>query len=306
MNFKNRAVIVFIIAAPLFGMFYSCSTIASITSVGAQVAGAFGVIDMNTANAISQSAQAIGRAADEITPEQEYYIGRAVGANILSTYKIWNGDPALTTYLNKICGAITVNSAKPVLYNGYHVNILDTDEINAFATSGGHIFITRGLIACTDSEEALAGVIAHEVAHIQLQHGINSIKNSRITQALIVTGTSAVGVAAGMDVIELTSVFSETIGEIVTTMVNSGYSQSQEFEADKTALALMTAAGYDPQGLITMLRVIERNQRDTTKGFGKTHPSPAQRITNVQSEITQYRVADTASYRKQRYSNIVN
>jgi predicted Zn-dependent protease len=275
---------------------------AAITSVGAQVAGAFGVIDQNTANAISQSAQAIGRAAEEITPEQEYYIGRAVGANILVAYKIYNGKPELTAYLNQICRAITINSPKPFLYNGYHVNILDTDEINAFATSGGHIFLTLGLIACADSEDALAGVISHEIAHIQLQHGIKSIRNSRITQALIVTGTSAVGAVTGMDVQELTSVFNESIGEIITTMVNNGYSQTQEFEADATALSLMAAAGYDPQGLMSMLRILQQNQRDTTKGFGKTHPTPAQRITNAQISIGQYRVLDTKSYRVARYN----
>jgi predicted Zn-dependent protease len=305
MKTKRKALIILLCIVPLLGFFYSCSTLAALTDVGAQVAGALGVIDQNTANAISQSAQAIGRAAEDITPEQEYYIGRAVGANILVAYKIYNGNPALTEYLNQICRAITINSPKPFLYNGYHVNILDTDEINAFATSGGHIFLTRGLIACAESEDALAGVIAHEIAHIQLQHGIQSIKNSRITQALIVTGTSAVGVAAGMDVVELTSVFNESIGEIVTTMVSNGYSQAQEFEADATALSLMAAAGYDPQGLLAMLRVLERNQRDTTSGFGKTHPTPTQRISNANNTVGQYQVADTRSYRVARYNLVV-
>jgi predicted Zn-dependent protease len=247
----------------------------------------------------------VGRAAEEITPEQEYFIGRAVGANILATYRIWNGDPSLTAYLNRICSAIVINSPEPFLYNGYHVNILDTDEINAFATSGGHIFLTRGLIACAESEDALAGVIAHEIAHIQLQHGIKAIRNNRIMQALIVTGTSAVGAYTGRDVAELTSVFNESVGEIVTTMVNNGYSQAQEFEADTTALSLLASAGYDPQGLIAMLRVLERNQRDTTRGFGKTHPTPAQRISNAESSVGQYQVADTRSYRQSRFNATV-
>jgi predicted Zn-dependent protease len=305
MKTKNKAIIILLCLALFFGILYSCETLAAVTDVSAQVAGALGVIDQNVANAISQSAQSIGRAAEEITPEQEYYIGRAVGANILVSYRIYNGNPALTAYLNKICAAIIINSTKPFLYNGYHVNILDTDEINAFATSGGHIFLTRGLIACANSEDALAGVIAHEIAHIQLQHGIQSIKNSRIMQALMVTGTSAVGAYVGMNVQELTSVFNETVGEIFTTLVNNGYSQIQEFEADSTALGLMAGAGYDPQGLISMLTVLQQNQRDTTRGFGKTHPTPAQRITNAQGSIGQYQVADTRSYRQARYNTAV-
>jgi len=253
---------------------------------------------------LTQAAPSIIRAMEEITPEQEYYIGRAVAANILTMYRVYNGDRNLTMYLNRICGAIVINSPKPYLYNGYHVNILDTDEINAFATSGGHIFLTRGLIACTNSEEALAGVIAHEIAHIQLQHGMLAIKNSRFTQAIVATGAAALD-AVGGGLGELTSIFTESVGEIVTTMVSSGYSQAQEFEADNNALSLMAAAGYDPKGLVTMLQVIERNQRDTSGGFGKTHPTPGDRITNVNKTIAQFSSGDTASYRVPRYNNTV-
>jgi predicted Zn-dependent protease len=283
----------------------SCQGLASAAGTGAQIAGAVGVIDSNTAAAIGRSSEAIGRAAETITPEHEYYIGRAVGANILSTYRIWNGNPALTAYLNRICGAITVNSPRPDIYNGYHVMILDSTEINAFATSGGHIFLTRGLIDCTNSEDTLASVIAHEVAHIQLQHSVKAIKNSRITQALLVTGSSAVDVAArGTTIGELTDIFGESVGEIVSTLVNNGYSQSQEFDADNLALELLASAGYDPSSLVTMLRALEKNQPGRPGGFNKTHPTPARRISNVEKSIGDYHVADTQSYRRDRYAGI--
>jgi predicted Zn-dependent protease len=285
------------------GIILSCESMASVADIGAQVAGAAGVIDQNTAAAISQSAQAIGKAAEEITPEQEYYIGRAVGANILTNYRIWNGNRGLTSYLNQICQTIVINSPRPDIFNGYHVNILDTSEVNAFATSGGHIFITRGLIACADSEDALAGVIAHEIAHIQLQHSIKSIKNSRITQALMVTGTSAAGAYTGMDVKELTNVFNESVGEIVTTLVNNGYSRDQEFDADTTALSLMAASGYNPSGLLSMLGMLQTNQG--SGGFTKTHPTPAQRISSAQKSVSKYPVPDTASFRQTRYRTTV-
>jgi predicted Zn-dependent protease len=282
-------------------VFSSCQSMAAVAGVSAQVAGAFGVIDQNTANAITKSSDAIGRAAEDITPEQEYYIGRAVGANILTTYKLWNGEPGLTAYLNRICGALVINSPRPEIYSGYHVNILDSGEINAFATSGGHIFITWGLINCADSEDALAGVIAHEIAHIQLQHSIKAIKTSRITQALIVTGASAAGAAAGADINELTDIFNESVGEIVTTMVNNGYSRDQEFDADRTALSLMASAGYEPSCLIDMLRSLEKNQGSHPGGFNKTHPSPAQRISSAEQSAAQYRVPDTRHFRQARY-----
>ena len=187
MKIKTNIILIILTASAC--VFTSCQILAA----AAQAAGASGVINQNTADAISQSARAIGTAAEEITPEQEYYIGRAVAANILSTYKLWNGNAALTAYLNNICMAIAINSPRPYIFNGYRLAILDSNEINAFATSGGHIFVTRGLINAAKSEDALAGVIAHEIAHIQLKHGIKAIKNSRITQAILVTGTSAAG-----------------------------------------------------------------------------------------------------------------
>jgi len=286
-----------IIAIALTCVMFSCKSVA----VAAKIAGAAGLVDRNTANAISQSAIAIGTAAEEINPEQEYYIGRAVAANILSSYRLWTGNAALSAYLNNICAAITINSPRPDVFNGYHVAILDSNEINAFATSGGHIFVTRGLIGAAKSEDALASVIAHEVAHIQLKHGIKAIKNNRITQAILITGTSAAGAAAGMNVNQLTDVMKESVGEIVSTLVNNGYSQTQEFEADNTAMALMAGAGYNPASLIEILRVLSTIQTSGS-GFGKTHPTPAARITNAERTVKNYSVPNTSSTRQARFT----
>jgi predicted Zn-dependent protease len=181
--------------------------------------------------------------------------------------------------------------------------ILDSQEINAFSTAGGHIYITRGLIACTDSEDALAAVLAHEIAHTQLQHSIKSIKTSRFTDAILVTGSSAAGVV-GMSLDEQTEIFGKSIGESVTTLVNNGYSQSQEFDADNTALKLMAAAGYTPSCLIDMLLQLDKNQPNHPGGFNKTHPAPAKRIENAKKSAGKYSVPDTRSYRKARYEKL--
>jgi predicted Zn-dependent protease len=282
-------------------LFWSCETVADAVGAGAQIASALGVIDTETAGAIGRSSEAISRAAEEITPEQEYYIGRAVGANLLSRYKIWNDDAALTRYLNEICSAIVINSPRPEIFNGYHLAILDSTEINAFATSGGHIFITRGLIDCADSEDTLAAIIAHEIGHIQLQHGIKAIKNSRITQAIMVTGTSAARTLGNDDLKELASVMDESVNEIISTLLEKGYSRDQEYDADTAAMSLMAAAGYDPSSLVSMLRQLDRNQGNSGTGLAKTHPSPAQRIEKAQETALKFKVPDTRSYRTARY-----
>jgi predicted Zn-dependent protease len=285
-------------------LYWSCESMADVASTGAQIAGALGVIDEETANAISKSSDAFGRAWEEITPEQEYYIGRAVAANIFDRYAFWNDSPALTKYLNEICKTIVINSPRPEIFAGYHVAVLDIAEINAFATSGGHILVTRGLIACADSEDALAAVIAHEIGHIQLQHSIKAIKNSRIVDALLITGTSVAGAMGNDDVKELAGIMDESVNEIIGTLIEKGYSREQEFDADTAALALLAAAGYEPSSLINMLRLLDQNQGTRSSGLAKTHPSPAQRITNVEESLSKFKVPDTRSYRAERYGRI--
>ena len=249
-------------------------------------------------NAITSSVQSIEKASEDITPEEEYYIGRSVAASIATTYPIDHGSYQMTAYLNNICQTLVMNSDKPYLYKGYYVVILDTDEINAMATPGGHIFVSRGLIECTDSEDALAAVLAHEIAHVQLGHSVQAIKASRVrsavsdtTKAVAVTSIVAANARAGgtlsdremKQVMEAVNTFSDATNEVTKTLVNTGFSKEQEFEADKLALYIMQNAGYDPYAMLDMLSQIEESSSNT--GWGATHPSPKERIKKVQKEL---------------------
>jgi len=300
---KARRISLLLAAFGVTVFLLSCAHTGTISQVGAGVLQSVGVVDARTADAISRTGVAWGAAFEEITPEQEYFIGRAVAANVLSTYRLQTNRPEITTYLNRICYALIINSPRPEIFNGYHVAILDSDEINAFATPGGHIFISRGLISCATSEDTLAAVIAHEIAHIQLQHGLKAIRNNRRTQAILTSLSAGASLTiSDRELAEATSVFSESINDIVTSMVTNGYSRTQEQDADTTAMALMALAGYEPSALIDMLRVLERNQPGRPGGFNSTHPTPAQRISNAQRTVGNYNVQDTRSFRQARYT----
>jgi len=288
----------------------SSSTTGNIAGVLAGgVAGALGA-DSNTTARITEGVKAgvatldeSIKAADSLTPENEYYLGRAVAAQIAGRYKIYS-DPTLQAYLNKICNTIVINSPRPDIYRGYFVAILDTMEINAFATPGGHIFVTRGLIACASNEDALASVIAHEVAHIQCRHALTSIRNARYANAAVSGALAGVGAAVGgNNAKELASIMSDSANEVVATMVVNGFSPAQELEADATALSLLASAGYQPSGIVEMLQSLKQKQQ-VSQGFGKTHPSPDTRLSSVNRNLGKYKVADTRSYRIPRYSNI--
>ncbi|MDR0374858.1 MAG: M48 family metalloprotease [Treponema sp.] len=282
----------------------SCETVGT----GIDAASKAGFIDAQAADALGRMNEAISDAAQDITPSEEYYIGRAVGANILSNYTLYTEDPELTAYVNKILGVLVINSPRPTIYNGYHAAILDTDEINGFSTSGGHIFITRGLLDVADSEDALAAVLAHELAHILLQHSVKSIKNSRFTSAIQqVAGIAAE--AAGLD--ELTRIFDESIREAVSNALDKGYSREQEYEADEAAVSLLAAAGYTPSSIVGMLESIKAN---AAQSGGKaaypsvgsvlqsTHPSPDDRLQEIKRKLVAYQgFTDNTEARKPRF-----
>ena len=299
MNRQKLSIILII----LLGIsFTSCSSIMKIASISAELAGATGMIDPNVAHSISKSTEAIGNAAEVITPEAEYIIGKQVAAQLLGQYPLYRNKDA-TKYLNSICYTMIIHSEKPNLYKGYYVGILDSDEINAFATSGGHILITKGLLKCADTEDAIAAVIAHEISHIQLQHSIKAIKASRNTIATLSTlSATAVTLTNGdEDTVNLTKALDESVNNVITILVDSGYSVSQEYAADKKALELMSNAGYDTSCMNDMLSLLEKNSKNTKKGFSHTHPAPQKRKKNLEKEYSKYSVYTPKECRTERF-----
>ncbi len=236
---------------------------------------------------------AISKLVEEISDEDAYYIGRTVTANILTNYKIYS-NPSLELYLNKICQAIVLNSDDPNLYNGYHVKILDSNEVNAFSTPAGHILVTRGLIDCAKSEDALAAVLAHEVAHIQLKHSLSAIKASRFKDTINT-----------FDEVFSDNSMKDVSDDILSNMMGSGFSQGQEFDADEMAVQLMAAAGYQPAGMNEMLETMKTRESSSRAGFFTTHPSPGSRMYNLKQFIRKYKVEDTREYRTSRYAAAV-
>jgi hypothetical protein len=242
------------------------------------------VIQQSAGDSYDPPGSVVARALDEINLISEYAVGREVAAAILSEYSLWNGSPALTNYVNRICSAIVINSPEPAVYNGYHIAILDSDTINAFATPGGHIFVTRGLVSAARSEDALAAVIAHEIAHIQLKHGIRAIQSGRDTD-------------------EWFRQFSASGAQTIAASLNAGFSQIQEFDADISAISLLAATGYSPLGLVDILQELEKIQPNRAGGFNATHPTPTSRLVNAKVASTRYpNAADTRTVRQKRFA----
>ena len=237
------------------------------------------------ADSIQKSATAVQKATEEFTPEQEYYIGRSVGAVVLSKYRVYSNNAA-TRYLNLVGQTLAQASDLPETFNGYHLLILDSVEINAFATPSGLIFVTRGMLRCCRNEGELAAILAHEVGHVQHKHGMQAIEKGRVTEALTIIGLEATKTFAQSDIANLTRSFEGSINDITTTMISSGYSRSFEAEADQAAVTILRRVGYDPSDLVMMLEQMDARLKPGGFDFAKTHPAPKSRIQGLSKIVS--------------------
>ena len=259
--------------------------------------------DQSVSDALAAMDEAFSSGNSEVTAEDCYFIGRALGARVLSSYRPLE-NPVLTRYVEKVRAAITVNSPMPEFYNGYHIMILDSPEINAISSPGGHIFITRGLLELTGSEDDLAAIIAHEVAHIQLAHAAAIINSMKLTEDLGALGAASAATAAGeASVPERTVLFGNAVVELVNTLMKNGYSQAQEYEADSYALALLAVSGYQSSALINILKVLRQARLGGQGGLYDTHPGIASRIAALEPQLAKYRTEDTSAWRTGRFRN---
>jgi predicted Zn-dependent protease len=179
-----------LLAIALLVQLAGCKLLEVATQAGTAVGVATGTISADQADSISKGSAAMGKAFDKLTPEQEYYIGRSVAATILSSYSAFD-NKAANDYLNTLGQALALSSDKPETFGGYHFLVMDTDEVNAFAAPGGLILISRGMLRCCKNEDEVASVLAHEIGHVQLEHGLRAIKKSRWTSAFTILGTEA-------------------------------------------------------------------------------------------------------------------
>jgi predicted Zn-dependent protease len=259
----------------------SCLSLPETIQAYAYQAVTQGLLTPEQAQMLIQAAKNASQASKDLTPEEEYYVGRAVAAMILSQYPAYECKP-LDEYLNKLGQGLATYSVKPEIFAGYSFFVLDSPEINAFASPGGHILVTRGLLELTTSEDELAAVLAHEIAHVALGHGLASVQSVRLAQIASDFALQA-GKVSGSDVADFTAAFGGAISDIAKTLVISGYSQSFELQADLEARRILVQAGYDPLALEHLIARLPHRTSSSQEGFAVTHPDPDIRIESLRN-----------------------
>ena len=257
-----------------------------------------------TPEGLARSWHAYQDAKQDLTPENEYYVGRSVATNLLSRarYRYVDADafasgelgPA-TAYVNAVGNVLAAAAMgapraddRPSPIGGWHFVIVDDDTINAFAAAGGFILVNKGLIKAASSEDELAAVLAHEIAHTVRGHALGSIKKARMAGVYKEMLDSTVELDA-KQLGTLTKAFEGAMDDMINSLVVKGYSRDTEFEADRVGLAIFAAAGYDPPMYIRLLERLEAKQGGHAKGggFSSTHPSAKDRIAKLKAQADQ-------------------
>lgn len=154
--------------------------------------------------------------------------------------------------------------------------VLDTDEVNAFAAPGGYVYVTKGLMDMVGSEDELAGIVAHEIGHIDKKHAVKSMRRNGGLAILI----------GGLGLWDKTRDYAVPAG-IAAYFAGLKFSRDDEFEADAHAVDLTHKAGYDPNGLVTFLERINRGSSSASRitKYFSTHPPTSDRIRAAQKRI---------------------
>jgi predicted Zn-dependent protease len=255
-------------------------------------------INLNKLVKAKKAVTLVSSASHKITEEEEYYIGRAVAANILSHYPLWKNRDA-TRYLNLIGKALVLRSERPEIFGGYHFSLLDTPEANAFSAPGGIIFLTRGIVELAGNEDELAAILAHEIQHVVAKDPLKAIKSQRM-KAL---GTFAAGEAMGSSG-RVLQVFQDSVLDISGTLLQKGYSRGQEKNADLGALKLLAATGYEPGALLAMLEKVKAIEKKKAKAFS-AHPSASKRIAYVSGSTEKGMDLNECQLRTARFQQIL-
>ena len=200
--------------------------------------------------------------------EKEVRMGREAAAEVDRQAKFID-DPIITEYVNRVGQNIVLHSDAKVPFT---IKVIDSDEVNAFALPGGFFYVNKGLLLAADNEAELAGVMAHEIAHVAARHAVENQAKASLLEYMALGASIFLGGIPGL-------IYQNTAG-IGLLGIFMKFSRGAEEEADKLGVQYMYAAGYDPGAMATMFEKLEAKNKKKpgfiSRAFA-THPAPPDR-----------------------------
>lgn len=231
---------------------------------GSAVAGPFDFKSL-----LGKIVETVKQVHEDNSPEEEQRLGRQAAATLLGAAPL-SADEQSLRYVNRVGAWIASKSDRPEL--PWRFAVLDTATVNAFAAPGGYVLVTRGLLLKLRNEGELAGVLAHEIAHVQLKHHIKQIRRQHVLDAAKANTSTSVKVGG-----------QELMNFDARALYANALSKEDEYQADRVGVVLAARAGYDPYGLPAVLQTLDSMKPDDL-GLAllfKTHPRPADRLAKL-------------------------
>ncbi len=218
----------------------------------------------------------VSKGVNFYSPEKERALGRQLAQEVRRQAKVLD-DPLITEYVNRVGQNLVRNSDAKVPFS---FEVIDGAEVNAFALPGGYVFVYTGLIKMADEEDEFAGALAHEIAHVAARHMTRNATKGQLAQIGTIPLSIALGGWGGYAARQASGV------AIPMTLLSFG--RKDEAEADYLGVQYMYAAGYDPNGAISIFEKLEALQRKQPGAISRlfaTHPMDSDRIAKTQAEI---------------------
>src|SRR5256714_4981101 len=221
--------------------------------------------------------RSVGKGVNFFSLEREIALGKSLAQEVERSSKMID-DPVVTEYVNRVGQNLVRNSDARVPFT---IKVIDSDEVNAFALPGGFFYVNSGLVLRAQEESELAGVMAHEIAHVAARHGTKNATKGELMQMATIplmllgpVGWAGYGIYEGLN--------------IAIPLTYLKFNRDSEREADFLGLQYMYKAGYDPNAYVTFFERIQADEKrrpGTIPKVFSTHPPTPERIENTQKEI---------------------
>jgi beta-barrel assembly-enhancing protease len=249
--------------------------LALVASMSLVAPGAFADDKKNDPDEIGN--RDVGGGVNFYSIQKEIALGKQLAQEVERQSKIID-DPVIAEYVNRVGQNLVRNSDAKVPFT---IKVLDTEEVNAFALPGGFFFVNSGLILKADSEAELAGVMAHEIAHVALRHGTKQATRAEMTQIGLIAASIAVPYGlAGYGALQGAN--------LLVPVAFLKFSRTMEKQADFFGLQYLYKTGYDPTAFVDFfekIETLEKKKPGTVSKVFSTHPMTDDRITAAQEEI---------------------
>jgi predicted Zn-dependent protease len=241
------------------------------------VPAALGLLIVTAACASRRPGEPLKPGFNLYSKEQDVEIGREASAQVRQQFQVVQNQ-WLQNYLNTVGQRLAATPTAEQSGFPFSFTMLNANEVNAFALPGGPTYVFSGLLREADTEGELAGVLAHEMAHVILRHGTNQVSRATVISIPAQVAGAAVG--------------QSTIGQIVQLGLGVGlnglflnYSREAETQADALGARIMAQAGYNPLEMASFFEKLEASRGPGVPQFLSSHPNPGNRVKAVQAEI---------------------